>query len=205
MKQLISINNYDAYKKRQWKKVDRLYELKLFSKHVNIISKLPVEDKFRKDCEIICVGARYGIEIEAFKQLGFVNVKAIDIYPRSNEIIKADMHNLPFDDNSFDIVYTHHSLDHSLFPLKAVKEMFRVSRKCAFWIHTVPFNDYGIEEAIDFDTPEEITDFFGNYTKEIIYRQSVMRNENGFIEPPGFCLPTGWRNELRIVLEINKQ
>ena len=31
MKQLIPKDNYDEYKRRQWKEVDRLYELKLFS------------------------------------------------------------------------------------------------------------------------------------------------------------------------------
>lgn len=204
MKQLISTDNYEAYKKRQWKKIDRLYELKNFSKHIDIISKLSINENLKRESEILCIGARYGIEVEVFKQLGFANITAIDIYPRSKNVIEADMHSLPFSDNSFDIIYTHHSLDHSLFPQKAVDEMYRVSKKIAFWIHTIPFNDFGKEEAIDFDTSNEIIMFFKKYTNEIIYKQEVIRNDNGFIEPAGFCLPKGWKNELRIILNIKK-
>jgi len=204
MKQLISTDNYEAYKKRQWKEINRLYELKLFSKHIDLISKLSVNKNFRKDGKVLCIGARYGTEVEVFKQLGFSNITAIDIYPRSENVIEADMHSLPFSDNSFDIIYTHHSLDHSLFPEKAVKEMYKVSKKTAFWIHTIPFNDYGKEEAIDFDSSNEIITFFEEYTSEIIYQQEVIRNQKGFIEPAGFCLPKGWKNELRIIFKIKK-
>jgi len=204
MKQLISTENYEAYKKRQWKDIDRLYELKLFSKHIDIISKLSINENFKKECKVLCIGARYGTEIDAFKKLGFENITAIDIYPRSENVIEIDMHNLPFSENLFNIIYTHHSLDHSLFPEKAVKEMYKVSKEKAFWIHTIPFNDYGKEEAIDFDSSNEIISFFKKYTNEILYQQEVIRNQNGFIEPAGFCLPEGWKNEFRIILKIEK-
>ena len=67
MKQLISTDNYEAYKKRQWKKIDRLYELKLFSKHIDIISKLPINGNFKNESKVLCIGARYGIEVEVFQ------------------------------------------------------------------------------------------------------------------------------------------
>ena len=202
MKQLMKTDNYDSYLKNQWKEIDRLYELKLFSKHIDIISKLDIEQKMNK--KILCVGSRYGIELMAFRELGYKFINAIDIYPRAKEIMKADMHSLPFMDNSFDILYTHHSLDHSLFPMQAIKEMFRVSKTNSFWIHTVPFNDYEKEEAIDFDSANEIVDFFKPYTKEIIYKQEVCKNEDGFVIPKGFFLPEKWKNELRIIIKINK-
>ncbi len=204
MKQLISIDNYQDYIKRQWKEIDRLYELKLFSKHIDIISKLSINENDKQKSNILCIGSRYGIEIEAFSQLNFKNVTALDIYPRSEKVIEGDMHELPFSDRSFDIIYTHHSLDHSLFPEKAIEEMFRVSSNNAIWIHTIPFDDYGKEEAIDFDTSDEILSFLEKYISEIIYKQEVIRNESGFIEPAGFCLPEGWNNELRLVLKIEK-
>lgn len=53
MKQLISTDNYDAYKKRQWKEIDRLYELKLFSKHVDIIAKIPNIDALKKESNVL--------------------------------------------------------------------------------------------------------------------------------------------------------
>ena len=202
MKQLIPINSYEDYKKKQWKEVGRLYELKLFSKHIDIISKVNIQEKTK--AKILCVGSRYGIEVEAFKQLGYTNIQAIDIYPRADFITEADMHNLPFSDNTFTIVYTHHSLDHSLFPQKAVEEMYRVSKNNATWIHSIPFDDYGKEEAIDFDSANEILDFFKKYTRSEVYAQDVRRLENGLIAPLGFYLPEGWKNELRLIIEINK-
>lgn len=202
MKQLIKTDDYDNYLKKQWKQLDRLYELKLFSKHIDIISKLDIEQKRNK--KILSIGSRYGIELMAFKELGYTFIDGIDIYPRSKEIIKADMHSLPFDDNSFDIVYSHHSLDHSLFPTKAIKEMFRVSKPNSFWIHTIPFDDFAEEEAIDFDSADEIIQFLTLYANDIIYKQEVSLNQNGFVVPKGCYLPENWKNELRIIMEINK-
>jgi len=203
MKQLIPKNNYEVYLKRQWKEVDRPYELKLFSKHIDIISKVKI-DIDSNDVRILCIGSRYGIEVEAFKQLGYTNIKAIDIYPRSKLVMKADMHELPFSNDSFDFIYTHHSLDHALYPNKAIDEMYRVSINNAIWTHTIPFDDYGKEEAIDFDSSKEIVDFFEKYTKEILYEQEVKRLKNGNIEPIGFYLPEGWINELRLIIKISK-
>ncbi|MFC0878032.1 class I SAM-dependent methyltransferase [Saccharicrinis sp. FJH2] len=205
MKQLISTDNYQDYKDKQWKSVDRIYELKLFSKHIDLISKLSIPESEKENSKVLCVGARYGIEIEAFKQLGYKNVTAVDIYPRSNRVIEGDMHFLPFSDHIFNIVYTHHSLDHSLFPQKAIEEMYRVSVKGAFWLHTIPFDDYGKEEAVDFDNPEEIQMLFKRYISKIIYMQEVIRNKYGFVEPAGFCLPSGWNNELRLILKVDKK
>ncbi len=205
MKQLISTENYELYLKKQWKDIERLYELKLFSKHVDIISQLPVTDEFKRKAEVLCVGARYGTEVEVFKQMGFVNIKAFDIYPRYENVIEADMHNLPFAENSFDIIYSHHSLDHSLFPKKAVSEMYRVSRNSAYWVHSIPFDDFGKEEAIDFDNPDEVIDFFKEYTGKILYSQVVSRTKKGYVKPAGFCLPKDWKSELRLVLSINKK
>ena len=48
MKQLIPIDNYNEYKMRQWKEVDRLYELKLFSKHIEIISEFHLSEEEKK-------------------------------------------------------------------------------------------------------------------------------------------------------------
>lgn len=202
MKQLIPTSDYEEYKKRQWKEVDRLYELKIFSKHIDIISKVKIKEK--AETKVLCIGSRYGIEVEAFKQLGYKNIEAIDLYPRANFIIEADMHDLPFKDNSYNIIYTHHSLDHSLFPQKAVEEMYRVSKKNAIWIHSIPFDDFGREEAIDFDSAKEITNFFKKYTRNKIYKQKVKRLKNGVVKPLGFCLPEGWINELRLIIEIDK-
>ena len=204
MKQLIPTNDYEAYKKRQWKNVEKIYELKNYSKHLDIISKIISIKDISKNSKVLCIGARYGVEVNVFEDLGFSNINAIDIYPRSTNVEEGDMHKLSFKDDLFNIIYTHHSLDHSLFPKQAVKEMYRVSDKNAVWIHTIPYDDFGKEEAIDFDSSNEIEAFLEPYTHEIIYKQQVYRRDDGCVVPAGFCLPKGWKNELRLIIKINK-
>lgn len=203
MKQLMNTDDYNSYKEKQWKNVDRVYELKLFSKHIDMIERLVsnIEDTSNK--KVLCIGARYGIEMLAFEQMGFAkeNIIGIDIYPRQESIFEADMHNLPFEKETFDIVYSHHSIDHSLFPQKALDEISRVSKKGTYWVFSIPFDDYGKEEAIDFDSDLEIFNFLKQYNKEFIYQLSVIRNKEGFVLPIETWLPNGWKNELRIILK----
>ena len=42
------------------------------------------------------------------------------------------------------------------------------------------------------------------YTRNEVYAQDVRRLENGLIAPLGFYLPEGWKNELRLIIEISK-
>jgi ubiquinone/menaquinone biosynthesis C-methylase UbiE len=112
------------------------------------------------------------------------------------------MHDLPFEDNLFDIIYSHHSIDHSLFPYRALREFKRVSKESSTWIFTIPFDDYGREESIDFDSGDEILEFVKQFKpdKTPKYYLEVSRNKAGFIEPAEAWLPKGWKNELRLII-----
>ena len=205
MKQLMETDNYAKYIQKQWKEIDRTYELKLFSKHIDMIEKFveQIGPESIEKLKVLCVGARYGIEMLAFEQMGFSkeNIIGVDIYPRSNNILKADMHNLPFEKGFFDVVYSHHSIDHSLNPHNALSEMKRVSNKNSYWIFSIPFNDYGKEEAIDFDTADEIIQFVKEFGKEVFFQLQVTRNKDGFVEPNSTWLPVGWKNEIRLIVK----
>ena len=43
--------------------------------------------------------------------------------------VKADITNLPFNDDSFDIVFCNHVLEHIQDDTKAMKELYRVMKK----------------------------------------------------------------------------
>lgn len=202
MKQLMDNNDYEKYLSNQWKDVDRIYELKLFSKHADMLEKLVQSSPdISKESKILCIGARYGIEMKVFQEFGFVhdNIIGIDIYPRDENIIKADMHNLPFELQTFDIIYSHHSIDHSLFPKKAFEEFNRVSKENAHWVFSIPFDDFGKEEAIDFDSSDEIKELILQFKHLVKYELEVKRNSNGFVEPSSTWLPEKWKHELRII------
>lgn len=67
---------------------------------------------------------------------GWVN---IDI----DESVKADYHcdmaDMPFDNDTFDEVYSHHALEHGRDLVQIVAEMVRVSKNGAEWTITVPY------------------------------------------------------------------
>ncbi len=72
----------------------------------------------------IGLGARTGQEIEAFKNLGFEAV-GIDLVPCEPLVVAGDIHDVPFEASSFDVVFTN-VFDHSLYPDKFVAEIERL-------------------------------------------------------------------------------
>tara|TARA_Y100000592_G_C5478865_1_gene324102 strand:- start:1232 stop:2473 length:1242 start_codon:yes stop_codon:yes gene_type:complete len=72
----------------------------------------------------LCIGARTGQEVVALKNLG-IDAQGIDIVPCLPHVIKGDMHNLQFDDEEFDFVFSN-VYDHSLYPEKKASEIERV-------------------------------------------------------------------------------
>ena len=84
-----------------------------------------LKDFLKKDSKCLCVGARTGQEVVALNNLGIENAIGIDIIPHEPHVRKGDMHDLEFEDNSFDLVYTN-IFDHSIYPEKMISEIERV-------------------------------------------------------------------------------
>ena len=81
-----------------------------------------------KGKSILCLAARLGGEVRAFKRRGATAI-GIDLNPGKDnpDVIQGDFHDIPFGDNEFDIVFCN-SLDHVLYMDKFLKEVKRVSR-----------------------------------------------------------------------------
>ena len=70
------------------------------------------------------------------ESFGFENVIGVELledyvdYARSKgrNVLEGDIHNLPFESEKFDIVYCRHTIEHSLNPDFAIKELYRVLR-----------------------------------------------------------------------------
>ena len=75
----------------------------------------------------ICLGARTGQEVFVLRELGFNSI-GIDLVEFPPYTIKGDIHNLEFDDEKFDLIFTN-ILDHSLYLEKFISEMERVCIK----------------------------------------------------------------------------
>ena len=85
--------------------------------------------------------------------------------------VKADICNLPFDDNSYDIIFCNHVLEHIPDDKTAIKELFRILKPSGMAILQVPqdlsraetFEDHSI---ID---PKKRAQIFGQYDHVRVY------------------------------------
>ncbi len=86
--------------------------------------------KFKDHVEngkILCLGARLGAEVVAFRNLGFLDTIGIDINPGKNNdyVIKGDFHHMEFGNKSIDVIYCN-CIDHCWDLRLLAKEMYRV-------------------------------------------------------------------------------
>jgi SAM-dependent methyltransferase len=133
----LNLNSYENYgdyidhqskktlnpeKREKW--LNQEWNLKIdgFKKEFKKIEQWLLHD-IEKKC--LCIGARTGQEVVALKELGLKNTIGIDIIPCLPHVIEGDMHDLKYEDNSIDFVFTN-ILDHSLMPDKFISEIERV-------------------------------------------------------------------------------
>ena len=85
--------------------------------------------------------------------------------------IKADITNLPFDDNIFDLIICNHVLEHIQDDIIAIKEIYRVLKKNGLAIMQIPID---IKRIKTFENPEiksnkEREELFGQYDHVRVY------------------------------------
>ncbi len=132
--------NYNKYLAHQASKLDMLLEKKnsISNSCVRVSSRPKRARKFQKILKryrpymmaagrVLCLGARNGAEVMAFRKMGFRDAIGIDLNPgRKNKyVVKGDFHDMPFEDNSFSSVFTN-SIDHIFDIRKLSKEVSRV-------------------------------------------------------------------------------
>ena len=101
--------------------------------------------------------ARTGQEIVALKNLGMDSI-GVDIAPHPPLVIQGDAHDLPFEDNEFDFVFSN-SFDHSIYPDKFLSEMQRVLKP----------NGFGLLHL-------QLTESVDNYAENIIVDSSSVKD-----------------------------
>lgn len=98
-------------------------------------------DVLPRDIRILEVGANFGAQLQLLQKMGFTNLYGVELNPaiadygrktvRGINLIEGDALNLPFKDNSFDLVFTSGVLIH-IAPkdrAKAIREIYRCSKK----------------------------------------------------------------------------
>lgn len=109
--------------------------------------------------------------------------------------IKADICNLPFEDNSFDVILCNHVLEHIPDDTKAISELFRVMKPGGWGIFQIPQD---LDRASTFED-DSITDkkqrakVFGQYDHVRIYGRDYFKT----LEEAGFNVsPVAYASQL---------
>lgn len=108
--------------------------------------------------------------LDRFKKQKHLDITTADLYSPIVDV-KADICDLPFEDNSFDIIFCNHVLEHIEDDKKAMQELYRVLKKGGFGIFQIP-QDYTREttyEDFSITSPEERAKHFGQYDHVRVY------------------------------------
>lgn len=99
-------------------------------------------------------------------------------------MIKLDMTNITFPDNSFDVVISSHVLEHIEDDIRAMHELLRVQKSNGWSVHLVPI-DHSREDTFEdpeIVTPEERNRIYGHYDHKRIYGNDYKKR----LESAGF-------------------
>lgn len=122
-------------------------ETDFFSKNYKVLHIAPEQDFLRR-----------------FKKMKNLNYTSADLFSPIVDV-KADILDLPFEDESYDIVFCNHVLEHIQDDRKAMSELYRVMRKGGWGILQVPMKTSLQETYEDFSVtdPKERQRLFGQY------------------------------------------
>ncbi len=102
--------------------------------------------------------------LRRFKKLPNLDYISADLFSPIVDV-KADLLDLPFEDNSFDVVFCNHVLEHIEDDHQAMRELYRVLRTGGWGILQVPLKNANQETYEDFTItdPKERQKHFGQY------------------------------------------
>lgn len=109
--------------------------------------------------KVLDVGCGNNFVLKEFAKVNGKHWVGVDRKKTGNKIVIGDAYNLPFNNNSFDLVFSHMLLEHLDKPMDFVKECSRVSNKYIVVITEKPSNHFW--DALDHVRP---------YTKKSLER-----------------------------------
>ncbi len=179
----------DEYKKIQmnesaWTTRDGQYQ-KLLKDSVNYLSCKLAD--YRK-LKILDLGCGDGYAISIFKHYGFDDIVGVDIHPDklklakklSHNVFEGDMHNLPFNNEEFEVIFASHTLEHSHDLKIAIAEAKRVLKKdgCFFVIVPIEKSAKNIAHSQTITDPEIFKKMISGCGFDIIQENRTIRLED---------------------------
>lgn len=108
--------------------------------------------------------------LKRFRQLKNIDYTTTDLLSPIADV-KADICNLPFKDNSYDVIFCNHVLEHIPDDTKAMQELYRVMKPGGFGVFQIP-QDLSRETTFQDDTitdKSERAKIFGQYDHVRVY------------------------------------
>ena len=108
--------------------------------------------------------------LKRFRNQKNLDYTTADLYSPLADV-KADICDLPFEDNSYDVVFCNHVLEHIVEDKKAMSELYRVLKPNGFGIFQIPQDLTKATTYEDFTitSPEERAKHFGQYDHVRVY------------------------------------
>ena len=146
---------------------------------------------------VLCVGCRNGVEIDEFRARGFENVVGIDLFSQRDDILVMDMHEMTFADDSFDVVYASHALEHAYDVDTILWEIARVGRDGALVAVEVPVRHRAsTADRVEFSGIEELRQTLRPYIREQLWGEE---------QPPHSATNVQGSDIARIVFRLRKE
>jgi SAM-dependent methyltransferase len=142
-----------------------------------------------KDPKILSIGSRNHFELDALSDRGLTNVQGVDLWSTDSRVVKGDMHDLPFEDSQFDLIFASHVFEHSYDFPKVAQQCLRVLKPAGYLFAAFPIGyEVGEIDRVDFGTYENFVKHFPSEPQMVICQPAV-----------------GSMKELRIILKFDEQ
>jgi SAM-dependent methyltransferase len=124
-----------------------------------------------KGKRVLCVGCRNRAELEYIESNGAYEVVGIDLYSEDPRILVMDMHQMMFSDNSFDVVYSAHSLEHAYDVNQVADEFIRVTEENGLVVIEVPvrYQKKGSTDLVDVEDLANLHKLFEPNIGEVLW------------------------------------
>jgi len=163
----------------------------------SILRNISFVSKGIKQKKVLTVGPRTESEIFMLTAAGFdpFNIRGLDLMSYSPLIDVGDMHDMPYPDDSFDVVILGWVIAYSRNPVKAIREARRVAKKDAVFAVGCEYSPFTHDERKDhgsiladdvrhYEKIEDILDLFEGDVGTIWYQDeihSTMKSERGSV------------------------
>ena len=120
--------------------------------------------------DVLCIGCRNIVEINYFRDKGSKSVVGIDLFSEHQDIHIMDMHRMTFPDNSFDVIYSSHSLEHSRDVSQVTSEIIRIIRPHGILAIEVPiaYQTRGAD-LVDFKNLKTLEQHFEPFIDQVLW------------------------------------